>query len=170
MKKLITTLLLSLLLVFTGYSQTPLDHVIFKTLNEYRVTKGLEPWIWAQELFPMPLHHSNYMVLLNDIGHKQHTDVYNFTEHYSLDDRFNNSGVVWVDGGENVAVINCEGLSDKIDMAKKVLKMWINSPPHHELLLSTKYKYGAVSARYSKTWVKYDDSDFWNYITLNIYK
>ena len=55
-------------------------------------------------------------------------------------------------------------------MSKKVLKMWINSPPHHELLLSTKYKYGAVSARYSKTWVKYDDSDFWNYITLNIYK
>ena len=169
MKKLIT-ILLSLLLVSISYSQTPLDHRIFKTVNEYRVSSGLEPWVWSQELFPIPLQHSNYMVLLNDIGHKQHTDVYNFTEHYSLDDRFNNSGVVWVDGGENVAVINCEGLSDKIDMAKKVLKMWINSPPHHELLLSTKYKYGAVSARYSKTWVKYDDSDFWNYITLNIYK
>ena len=170
MKKLITTLLLSLILVFTSYSQTPLDYRIFKTLNEYRVSNDLEPWLWSKELFPVPLHHSNYMVLLNDIGHEQDTDVSNFTEYYSLDDRFNNSDVTWVTGGENVAVVNCEGLSDNIDMAKKVLKMWINSPPHHELLLSTIYKYGAVSARYSKTWVKHDHSDFWNYITLNVYK
>ena len=78
MKKLITTLLLSLILVFTSYSQTPLDYRIFKTLNEYRVSNGLEPWLWSQELFSMPLHHSNYMVLLNDIGHKQDIDVPNF--------------------------------------------------------------------------------------------
>ena len=97
-------------------------------------------------------------------------DFPNFTEYYSLDDRLNNSDVVWGEGGENVAVINCEGLSDNIDMAKKVLKMWINSPKHHELLLSTNYKYGAVSARYSKTWVKGDNSDFWNYITMNVYR
>ena len=170
MKKLITTLLLSLLLVFISYSQTPLDHRIFKTVNEYRVSSGLEPWVWSQELFPIPLQHSNYMVLLNDISHKQDVDVPNFVEYYSLDDRLNNSDVVWVKGGENIAVINCEGLSDNIDMAKKVLKMWINSPPHHELLLSTNYKYGAVSARYSKTWVENDKSDFWNYITLNLYR
>jgi|TARA_R110002110_G_scaffold221789_1_gene435893 uncharacterized protein YkwD len=169
MKRLITTLLLSVL-VFISYSQTPLDHRIFKTLNEYRVSKDLEPWIWTQELFPMPLHHSNYMMLLNDIEHEQGTDIPNFTEHYSLDDRFNNSDVDWVTGGENVAVVNCKGLSDNVDMSKKVLKMWINSPPHHELLLSTIYKYGAVSAIYSKTWVGSKNSDFWNYITLNVYK
>ena len=169
MKKLITTLLLSIL-VFIGYSQTPLDHRIFKTVNEYRVSKGLEPWIWSQELFPTPLHHSNYMVLLNDISHQQYIDFPNFTEYYTLDDRFDKSGIGFVKGGENVAVVNCEGLSSNIDMSKKVLKMWINSPPHHELLLSTTYKYGAVSAIYSTTWIKHDDSDFWNYITLNVYK
>ena len=155
MKKLITTLLLSLALVFTSYSQTPLDYRIFKTLNEYRVSNGLKPWVWTQELFSMPLHHSNYMVLLNDIGHKQDIDVPNFREYCNLDNRFDRSGVVWVIGGENVAVVNCEGLYSNIDMSKKVLKMWIASPPHHELLLSTTYKYGAVSARYSKTWVEH---------------
>ena len=169
MKKLITTLLLSTL-VFISYSQTPLDHRIFKTINEYRVSNGLEPWVWSKELFPMSSQHSNYMVSLNDIGHKQDTDIPNFTEYYSLNDRFNNSDVGWMEGGENVAVVNCKGLSDNVDMSKKVLKMWINSPPHHELLLSTIYKYGIVSAVYSKTWVGCDNSDFWNYITLNVYK
>lgn len=169
MKKLIITLLLSIL-VFISYSQTPLDHMIFKTLNEYRVSKGLEPWIWSQELFPTPLHHSNYMVLLNDIGHKQDIDFPNFREYCNLDNRFDMSGVVWAIGGENVAVVNCEGLYSNINMSKKVLKMWINSPPHHELLLSTTYKYGAVSAIYSTTWINHSDSDFWNYITLNVYK
>jgi uncharacterized protein YkwD len=169
MKKLITTLLLSIL-VFMSYSQTPLDYRIFKTLNEYRATKGLEPWVWSQELFPVPLHHSNYMVLVNDIGHKQDTDVPNFTEYYTLVDRLYNSVVTWVKGGENVAVINCDGLTSNTAMSKKVLRMWINSPPHHELLLSTEYKYGSVSARYSTTWVGYENSDFWNYITLNVYR
>ena len=170
MKKLITSLLLSLIFVFTSYSQTPLDYRIFKTINEYRVSSGLEPWLWSPELFPMPLQHSNYMVLLNDINHKQDIDFPNFMEFCSLNERLVKSGVVWNTGGENIAVVNCEGLSNNIDMAKKVLKMWINSPPHHKLLLSTTYKYGAVSAVYSTTWINHDYSDFWNYITLNVYK
>lgn len=169
MKKLLTILLLSTL-AFVGRSQTPLDYEIFKVVNEYRSSRGLVSWTWSQELFPMSLNHSNYMVLKNDIGHNQDVDVPNFDECYSLNNRFVRVGIDWLTGGENVAVINCDGLSHNKDMAKKVLRMWINSPTHHELLLSTNYKYAVVSARYSDTWVKYKGSDFWNYITLNVYR
>ena len=169
MKKLLTILLFSTL-VSIGYSQTPLDYEIFKVVNEYRSSRGLESWVWSQKLFPMSLNHSNYMVLKNDIGHNQDVDLPNFNECYSLNNRFVRVGVDWSTGGENVAVINCDGLTDNRDMAEKVLHMWIKSPKHHELLLSTDYIFGVVSARYSQTWVKYGGSDFWNYITLNVYR
>ena len=74
--------------------------------------------------------------------------------------------VEWNYAGENCAVINSFGKSEE-EFAHTILVNWINSPPHHKLLLSKRGKFGAVTCKLSHHY-KWSDNHPWTYATLNV--
>ena len=168
MKKLITLLLL--LTSIISYSQTKLDKEIFKVVNEYRVSNGLDIWEWNQKLFKVSKKHNYYQTQINDINHDEPTNVKSHVEVSGLSDRVEEGNINnWKQIGENLAVSPSENLSTS-EIAKKVLIMWIASPPHHELLLSPNYHYdsGSISSHLSTEYIKAVNCKSWTYVTLNV--
>ena len=168
MKKLITILLTLFTLI--SYGQTELDQEIFKVVNEYRVNKGLTPWVWDQKTFIVCETHNSYQTKINNIKHHEIENVKSHTEVRTVGKRLDVGGVIWSACGENLAVINTTDLSVE-EMAKKILQSWINSAPHNKLLLDDFfYQYGALSSTTQDDWIgaKYEES-VWTYVTLNVY-
>jgi len=168
MKQLITILLTLFTLI--SYSQTELDQEIFKVVNEYRISNGLTPWIWSQETFVACEFHNSYQTKIKNIKHHETQNVKSHTEIRTVGKRLESQGIDWSACGENLAVINTTGLSVQ-EAAVKILKSWIASKPHHELLLEDfYYQYGALSSTTQDDWVgaKYEES-VWTYVTLNVY-
>ena len=65
MKKLIT--ILFLFLTITSYGQTKLDIEMFKVVNEYRISNGLNAWVWDQQVFKVAEKHNHYQTQISDI-------------------------------------------------------------------------------------------------------
>ena len=62
MKKLITILLT--ILTFTSYGQQRIgeaEQIIFRMVNEYRVSQGLEAVEWSNDAYKAAYHHASYM-------------------------------------------------------------------------------------------------------------
>ena len=74
--------------------------------------------------------------------------------------------VEWNYAGENCAVINSFGKSEE-EIAHTILVNWINSPPHHKLLLSKRGKFGAVTCKLSDHY-KWSDNHPWTCAKLNV--
>ena len=171
MKKLITTILLSVL-TLVSYSQTKLDKEIFKVINEYRISNGLTPWEWDQKTFKVAEKHNYYQTQISDIYHGEPKNIRNHEEINSLGGRFDDGKITdWSKCGENLAVVNSDNLTI-VEIAEKTLSMWINSSTHNDLLLSAnkKYTYGAISSKYSKEYVNATFCRNWTYVTLNVYQ
>tara|TARA_R100000664_G_C2759940_1_gene150404 strand:+ start:10984 stop:11502 length:519 start_codon:yes stop_codon:yes gene_type:complete len=168
MKKLITLILI--LFTITSYGQTKLDKEIFKVVNEYRVSNGLTEWEWNKKLFKVAEKHNYYQTQINSISHEEQSDVKSHVEVNSLGGRAEEGDINnWRKVGENLAVTPSENLSIS-EIAEKVLIMWINSPPHHELLLCPDYhyQYVAVSSHITTDYVKAVNCKKWTYVTLNV--
>jgi len=149
MKNIITILLL--MLTITSYGQTQLDKEIFKVVNEYRISNGLNAWVWNQELFKVCEKHNYYQTQIGVVTHDESIDVEGHIEVRKLGDRIRD-GVSgnWGCVGENLARVYNKDLTIN-EIAERVINGWINSPPHHKLLLSSKimFKYGSVSSHYT---------------------
>ena len=149
MKNIITILLL--ILTITSYGQTQLDKEIFRVVNEYRISNGLNAWVWNQELFKVSEKHNYYQTQIKNISHDESIDIKGHVEVRRLGDRVS-EGVSgnWGCVGENLACIPSKDLTIS-EIAEITVNGWINSPPHHKLLLSSKimFKYGSVSSHYT---------------------
>jgi uncharacterized protein YkwD len=102
MKNIITILLL--ILTITSYGQTQLDKEIFKVVNEYRISNGLNAWVWNQELFKVSEKHNYYQTQIKNISHDESIDIKGHVEVRRLGDRVS-EGVSgnWESVGENLA-------------------------------------------------------------------
>jgi len=148
MKKLITILLL--FLTITSYGQDILDSLVFEKINEYRIENNVHALTLDTSIYKVAYLHSKY---LHDNGYP-----FNYpygSGHYeevlvNPSDRLRAQGVPFVACGENIAsfsvvLVGKDGWVDMEDMVNHVLKLWINSPGHHKLMLSPKPTKGALA-------------------------
>jgi len=170
MKKL---LLLTFILFFkTSFSQTNLDFLLFIKINDYRTDNGLSSWEWDPFIWGVSNKHTNYLVKSGYMGHRENIDVENHNEVNGLLDRFKEKNVYnyyvcneSISVGENVLVF-LPG-DDPIEVvAKNMLQMWIDSPPHNQTLLNPDYTHGSVSCLKGTTWNGFSGN--WLYSTLNV--
>tara|TARA_R110002020_G_scaffold455_1_gene2316 strand:- start:7421 stop:7915 length:495 start_codon:yes stop_codon:yes gene_type:complete len=159
MKNIITILLL--ILTITSYGQTQLDKEIFRVVNEYRISNGLSVWVWNQDLFKVSEKHNYYQTQIKNVSHDESINIKGHVEVRRLGDRVS-EGVSdnWECVGENLARVHNKDLTIN-EIAERVINGWINSPPHHKLLLSrsSKFDYGSVSSH---------PTSEGTYVTLNV--
>lgn len=169
MKKIITTLLF-LLVSIISYSQTNLDKKIFRAVNEYRISNGLNAWVWNQDLFRVSEKHNYYQIQIKNVSHDESINIKDHVEVRRLGDRVSEGvGSNWECVGENLACIASEDLTVS-EIVEKTVNGWIASPPHHKLLLSSKimFKYGSVSSHRGSEYVRAKRCQDWTYVTLNV--
>jgi len=165
MKKLITILLT--LLTFVSYGQQRMvkaEKIIFRMVNEYRVSQGLEAVVWSEDVYDAAYHHSYYMSYEGvNFSHSETVDIKGHEEINDPQNRIKKycGKLSW--GTECMA-----GLSfypwggvpiDLEELCREVVNDWINSPGHRKAMLFDKeghgnLKIGAVSVigvRYSSS-------------------
>ena len=153
MRQILTVLLL--VLTINSYGQTQLDKEIFGLINNYRVSNNLTAWVWSHDAFNVIKKHNLYQMKRNKVTHKGKNNS-------RMGDRLTAGNVEWWASGENLAKIYSVNLSLS-EIAAKTLQGWINSKPHHELLLyNCCFIYGSISS-------KVTTNKKWTYVTLNIY-
>ncbi len=91
---------------------------IFKSINDVRVSYGLDELVWSEVLAGLAQEHSSWMAL---------TSIYKHSE--------NN---VW----ENICTGT--GYSNDIEAADAAVQSWLDSPPHRENMLNPNRSYGAI--------------------------
>jgi uncharacterized protein YkwD len=157
----IKLLILQFVICLSSFSQTTLDSLIFNEVNEYRQKNNLELLSFSKIVWEVSLHHTNYMVNMGIMKHSEET----LKTPSSRMDFYN---VEWNYCGENLAVINPDNKSPE-EIAILIVEMWVDSPKHHKVLLSTKPTLGAVSSFIGDKWGHYENTD-WLYVTLNTIK
>ena len=164
MKK-ITLLAILFSSAFGLYSQTSLDFLLFEKINEYRNAHGLKSWEWDQNVWKASYGHNKYLI---DLGRCTHYQEGNDST-YTGGDRLLQQGVSWYLTRENCAVTDRYNNESDEEQSEKILLQWINSPGHHEALLCSTSRYGAVSTTHTDNY-KWSIGAWWTYSTLNVYK
>jgi|TARA_R110000851_G_scaffold205635_2_gene357672 hypothetical protein len=157
MKKLLTILLT--ILTFCSYGQQRIveaEKIIFRMVNEYRVSQGLESVVWSEKVYDAAYHHSSYMS--NKGVPYAHTETVDVDGHEEINDpqmrisKYCGSSS-W--GTECLAGLRLMSwTSEPWDLEKAcrtVVNDWINSPGHKKAMLYDKegngnLTIGAVSA------------------------
>tara|TARA_R110001592_G_scaffold45542_6_gene145627 strand:- start:129 stop:650 length:522 start_codon:yes stop_codon:yes gene_type:complete len=169
MKKLL--ILLFVLCFKLSFSQSNLDYLLFVKINDYRISNGLDSWVWDTFIWSVANKHTQYQVKSSYMGHRENMDVKNHNEVTGLLDRFKEKNVYdyyicdnSITVAENVLVtLNNKPIEV---LAKTMLQMWIDSPPHHETLLDPHYEFGSVSCLIGSEWNNTPGK--WIYVTLNV--
>lgn len=100
------------------------SRAIFDAINEYRVSKGVEPLIWGDDASKNARLESGYCVYIYK-GTNDEEDLKNFQNH---------------SGGQNGAYKTAGQWG-----VKECVQAWINSPGHEGFLRDPSNKYGAVA-------------------------
>jgi len=139
MKKIIN-IILFVLLSTPVFSQTELDMLVLKKINEYRVSNGLNKLQFLSVGFDAAEHHSNYLAEIEDVRHDEDN---NETSSPKRRLSYYGSGYTgWV--GENC--LDIEDRDKSIEYkANHMVNLWSNSPKHNANMLNKNFKYGAVS-------------------------
>jgi uncharacterized protein YkwD len=145
--------ILSITLISVNFAQSTLDSLIFHSVNGYRIENDLEPFIWSQPIVDVALNQVEYCSRVKYPFHDQIiTDANDSTFQIepSFVKRFINQGAMSNkrDGvyGENLMVVVDTAYTLSIEeIVDEVITGWINSPEHHELLLDTVVRYGAIA-------------------------
>ena len=156
MKKLITLLLTLLTLVsFSQERQFELEKIIFKKVNEFRVSEGLSPVKWNDKVYDAANHHALYISKRGiQVSHYEIKSVYdkeNFVEMERAQDRIKHYYHENAWGVECINDINFVWYKGDLEkIAEWTVNAWINSPDHRKGLLfkspsGTGLKFGAVS-------------------------
>ena len=157
MKKLLTILLT--ILTFCSYGQQRIveaEKIIFKMVNEYRVSQGLDAVVWSEDAYNAAYHHSSYMS--NEGVPYAHTETVDVDSHEEINDpqmriaKYCNPSS-W--GTECIATLYLSAWSgqsfDIHEECAKLVTRWINTPGHKQAMLYDKegngnLTIGAVSA------------------------
>jgi len=145
--------ILSITLISINFAQSTLDSLIFHGVNEYRIENDLEPFIWSQPIVDVALNQVEYCSRVKYPFHDQIiTDANDSTFQIepSFVKRFINQGAMSNKRngvyGENLMVVVDTAYTLSIEeIVDEVITGWINSPEHHELLLDTVVRYGAIA-------------------------
>ena len=133
-------LLVSVLLNNYIFSQTELDMLVLKKINEHRVSNGLDELQFLSVGFDAAEHHSNYLAEIKDVRHDE--DNYKTSSPTRRLGYYGSGYTGWV--GENCA--DTEDRNKSIDyQATDIFNLWLNSPKHNANMLNKNFKYGAVS-------------------------
>jgi uncharacterized protein YkwD len=157
-------LFILLLINFWVLAQTSLDSLLFKKINIYRNSKGLESWVWDQNVWEASHGHNVYLMKLGDCTHYEEGNE----DTYTGGNRLIQHDVYWYITRENCAVTDRYNEEGDEEQSDKILKQWINSPSHHETLLCNKTKYGAVSTTHTSKF-QWSVKAWWTYSTLNVW-
>ena len=122
---------------------------------------GIEKLEYSKGVWEVANHHTEYMVSTGELKHEEEILI-------KPSSRMDYYGVRWNYCGENIAVINPD-YKTKNEIVLTVIQMWIDSPPHKEVLLSQKPTIGAISSFMGNKWGGYENTD-WLFVTLNTIK
>ena len=120
--------LLLILLTFSSQlvlSQSVLDSLVLVKINEFRGSKNLPPLQLDTQRRQLALDHSNTLLDDSLIGHSDFE--FKLTNHFI---------------GENISHCNLNVRNrsfDQVMVAEKIVKLWINSPGHRQVLLGRNY-------------------------------
>jgi len=132
-----------------------LEKIIFKKVNEFRVSEGLSPVKWNDKVYDAANHHALYISKRGiQVSHYEIESVYdkeNFVEMRRAQDRIKHYYHENAYGIECIADINFVWYKGDLEkIAEWTVNAWINSPDHRKGLLfespsGTSLKFGAVS-------------------------
>ena len=120
--------LLLILLTFSSQlvlSQSVLDSLVLVKINEFRGSKNLPQLQLDTQRRQLALDHSNTLLDDSLIGHSDFE--FKLTNHFI---------------GENISHCNLNVRNrsfDQVMVAEKIVKLWINSPGHRQVLLGHNY-------------------------------
>ena len=126
-----------MMFVLNMFSQTKLDKLVFKKINEYRKQKGLHEFLWDEKAYKASDHHLKYLLKNSTISHFENTNTPNSYL------RLKKYGVAPLLSGENITVISFSETNEEL-IAINIVNSWKSSPPHNKTMLS-EYKKSAVS-------------------------
>jgi len=139
MKKIINFVLF-VLLSTPVFSQTELDMLVLKKINEHRVSNGLNKLQFLSVGFDAAEHHSNYLAEIKDVRHDE--------DNYETSSPTKRLGY-YGSGYTGLVGENCTEISDRNKsieyQATKIFNDWLNSSGHNKIMLTKNFKYGAVS-------------------------
>ena len=145
MKNLLLTLLS--ILTLTVYGQEHINEaekIIFDMVNNYRVSQGLNPVKWSNEVYGAAYHHSSYVALdETPYCHSQSVDVPGHEEISDPQMRIKKYCGLYSWGTECIAGMRVGGTlgGQSINIEEecaKVVALWINSPGHKKAMLFDK--------------------------------
>ena len=111
-------------ILFPSYGQTQLDKEIFRVVNEYRISNGLNVWVWNQDLFKVSEKHNYYQTQIKNVTHDESIDIKDHVEVRRLGDRVSEGvGSNWGCVGENLARVHSKDLTIK-EIAERVINGW----------------------------------------------
>lgn len=149
-----------LILVFSfilsmSYGQSKLDSLVFDKINQYRLSKHIEPIIWDSDIWKASNHHALYLEKLNKkeiaakSSHYENIDLDDIKTFRTPDDRisfytkFKRGSecvtAVWINNVKNNALNR---------LADEILDSWKKSPPHNKGILDKNLKYGSICVSY----------------------
>ena len=139
-----------------GQERVPeLENIIFQKVNEFRVSEGLLPVKWNNNVYNAAEHHALYISKRGiQVSHYEIESVYdkeNFVEMERAQDRikhYYHENAWGIECITNINFVWYKGDLEKI--AEWTVNAWINSPNHRKGLLfespsGTSLKFGAVS-------------------------
>ncbi len=159
MKNLITILLV-LVISLTSYGQkykedttivrqTELEQLVFKYINEYRVSLGKKPVKWDDNVYKVASHESRYLTCKGiELSHYQDQDRPNHKEIVFFYERLEYFNIKYRDAIENIQSGTVLYYPDKVTMekvARQIVQSWISSESHREAMIQYNMKIGAVS-------------------------
>ena len=71
------TILISLFMMFVlnMFSQTKLDKLVFKKINEYRKQKGLHEFLWDEKAYKASDYHLKYLLKNSILSHSENNNT-----------------------------------------------------------------------------------------------
>ena len=126
-----------MMFVLNMFSQTKLDKLVFKKINEYRKQKGLHEFLWDEKAYKASDHHLKYLLKNSILSHSENNNTptpYLRLKKYGANPSFS---------GENANVVSFSEMNEEL-IAIDIVNGWKGSPGHNKTMLS-EYKKSAVS-------------------------
>ena len=126
-----------MMFVLNMFSQTKLDKLVFKKINEYRKQKGLHEFLWDEKAYKASDHHLKYLLKNSILSHSENNNTptpYLRLKKYGANPSFS---------GENANVVSFSEMNEEL-IAIDIVNGWKGSPGHNKTMLSD-YKKSAVS-------------------------
>lgn len=147
MKNLIVLIFLTF--TFSLFSQTRLDTLVLKEVNDYRDSLKLSPVTFSKDCFQISEKHTKKLIQTKD-------SIYH-------SDNFIGAEVV---NYVTVKVDIKEKYPDVI-LAKEIVNSWKSSKKHNEILISNKYKYAGSSSMISRTFTGFNGKMIKTYLVFS---